>query len=394
MQEERKMILQMVEDGKISPEDGTKLIKALSSGQEKETTTSSAVSRKSKDESEAKTSDSTDLSTRIDWDESNRHHDESWRKYREEQGEKGSPLSEGARWFTEFVDSAVHKIKELDLDFNFGNAQEINHIFQHTSMQERTFELSLENGSIELQPWDEADGKIECSAKVYKAENEEDARRIFLDETVFETKDEKLCFYTKSKKIKLQATVYVPRERFEKLSLYTFNGHLHVNGLNSISLSAKAVNGSINMEGVHADVLEVETVNGPIDLDGGSSQRADFRTVHGSIDINGHIEDIDAESVNGSVNCHFHGREGGHVSLTATTGSVFLAVPEEICTEGKLKTNVGNYHWKLPNVEVLDEKRDFIQKTLTFVSNPDKSAVLRVDAGTKTGSVSVKTHDR
>ncbi|WP_160112486.1 DUF4097 family beta strand repeat-containing protein [Salicibibacter kimchii] len=394
MQEERRMILQMVEDGKISPEDGTKLIKALSSGKEKETTTSSATSRKSKDENKTETTDRTDLSTRIDWDQSNRHHDEYWRRHREEQGDKGSPLSEGARWFTEFVDSAVHKIKELDLDFNFGSAQEINHIFQHTSMKERMFELSLENGSIDLQPWDEVDGKIACSAKVYKAENEEDARRIFLEETVFETVDDELHFYTKSKKIKLQATVYVPRERFEKLSLYTFNGHLQGNGLNSITLSAKAVNGSINMEGVHADMLEVETVNGPIDIDGASSERADLRTVHGSIDINGDIEDLDAESVNGSVNCHFHRKEGGHVSLTATTGSVFLAVPEEIRTEGTLKTNVGNYHWKLPNVEVLDEKRDFIQKTLTLVSNPDEPSVLRVDAGTKTGSISVKTHDR
>ncbi|QQK81556.1 DUF4097 domain-containing protein [Salicibibacter cibi] len=394
MQEERKMILQMVEDGKISPEDGSKLIKALSSGKEKETTTSSATTRKSKEEDKTETSGSTDLSTTIDWDKSNRHYDESWRNYREDRDAKGSPFSEGARWFTEFVDSAVHKIKELDLDFNFGSAQEINHIFQHTNMQERIFELSLENGSIDIQPWDGEDGKIECSAKIYKAENEEDARRIFLEDTVFESVDEELHFYTKSKKIKLQATVYVPRERFEKLSLYTFNGHLNMNGLNSVALSAKVVNGSINMEDVRADVLEAETVNGVIDLDGATSERADLRTVHGSIDINGNIEDIDAESVNGSVNCYFDGKEGGHVSLAATTGSVFLAVPEDIRTEGKLKTNVGNYHWKLPNVEVLDEKRDFIQKTLTFVSNPDQSAVLRVDAGTKTGSVSVKTHNR
>ncbi|SDI44579.1 DUF4097 family beta strand repeat-containing protein [Natribacillus halophilus] len=388
MMEERKMILQMVEEGKISPEDGSKLIRALSPENEKKTT-SSAATRKSAEEP---TSSSTDLSTKIDWEESNRHHDESRR--RDEEGAKGSPLSEGARWFSEFVDSTVHKIRELDLDFNFGSAQEINHIFQHTNMKERTFDLSLENGSIDIRPWDEADGKIECNAKVYKAENEEDARRIFLEDAVFESVEDKLHFYTKSKKIKLEATVYVPRERFDKLSLYTFNGHLHMTGLSGTSLTAKAVNGSIDIEDVHADVLEAETVNGPIDIDGGASERADLRTVHGTIDINGRLQDIDAESVNGSVNCRYEGKESGHVSLAATTGSVFLVVPEGIRTEGKLKTNVGNYHWKLPNVEVLDENRDFIQKTLSLVSNPEESAVLRVDASTKTGSISLKTHDR
>ncbi|MBB6450350.1 DUF4097 and DUF4098 domain-containing protein YvlB [Geomicrobium halophilum] len=390
--EERKMILKMVEEGKISAEDGSKLIKALTPENEKKTTSSEATSRKSKEE--PRYTSSTDLTTKINWDESNRHFDESAKQRQEEWEGKGSPWSEGARWFTDFVDTAVHKIKEMDLDFNFGSAQDINHIFQHTNMKERNFDLSVENGSIDIQPWDEADGKVECSAKVYKAESEEDARRIFLEDTVFESVDGELRFYTKSRKIKLQATVYVPKERYEKLSVYTFNGHLHVNGINAISLSAKAVNGGLEIEDIHTTKLEAETVNGPIDIRGGSVERADLRTVHGTIDIDGDVQDIDAESVNGSVNCRVLESKSGHASLRATTGSVFIAVPEGVRTEGKLRTNVGNYHWKLPNVEVVDEKRDFIQKSLTLVSNPDQSTVFRVDASTKTGSVSLKTHDR
>lgn len=154
--EERKMILKMIDEGKISAEDGEKLMRAISNHSSNiEPTVSSSTTR-----------DKSQLSTDVNWEEGNRRFDEQADQNVNQ--DDNNRWSEGARWFSDFVESAVTKIKELDLDFNFGNAVEVNHIFQHTGMSEDLFNLSLENGAVELKTWDEPDVKLECTAKFTK----------------------------------------------------------------------------------------------------------------------------------------------------------------------------------------------------------------------------------
>ncbi|GAK11664.1 DUF4097 domain-containing protein [Geomicrobium sp. JCM 19039] len=380
--EERKMILKMIDEGKISAEDGEKLMKAIGNQEKKQSTVSSSTTR-----------ETSELSTQVNWDEGNKRFDERENE-RQNGSDESSRWSEGARWFSDFVESAVTKIKELDLDFNFGNAVEVNHIFQHTNMTEELFEVSLENGTIDVVVWDEEDVKVDCKAKVYKADGEEEARDAFLENTVLESVGGELHLYTKSKRLKVNATIYVPKKKLDKLKLYTFNGKISLRDVDSTYVTVKSVNGSLELEDLKADVLEAEAMNGTIHIKGGQSERIDLRTANGTIDIEGSFDDIDAESLNGTINCRLRDVKEGRASLNATTGSIYVVVPDEIGTKAKLKTNVGNYHWKLPNVDVLEEKRDFIQKTLSLVSNPSYEQQLRIEASTKTGSVSLKSEGR
>ncbi|MBM7631254.1 DUF4097 family beta strand repeat-containing protein [Geomicrobium sediminis] len=377
--EERKMILKMIDEGKISAEDGEKLMRAISNNSSNtEPTVSSSTTR-----------DKSQLSTEVNWEEGNRRFDEQ--SDQNVNQDDNNRWSEGARWFSDFVESAVTKIKELDLDFNFGNAVEVNHIFQHTGMSEDLFNLSLENGAVELKTWDEPDVKLECTAKVYKASHVEEARNSFLENTVFESIDNELHFYTKSKRIKLNTTVYLPKKKLEKVKLYTFNGKVTVADADTTYLSIKSVNGSLDVDSVKTELLEAEALNGTVHVKGGTIDRIDLRTANGSVELDGSYKDIDAEALNGTIHCHFKDVKTGYASLNAGTGSVKVIVPDQVSTKAKLKTNVGSYHWKLPNVDVHEEKRDFIQKTLTLVSNPNFEDQIRIDASTKTGSISIKT---
>jgi DUF4097 and DUF4098 domain-containing protein YvlB len=58
-----------------------------------------------------------------------------------------------------------------------------------------------------------------------------------------------------------------------------------------------------------------------------------------------------------------------------------------------LRTNVGNYKCLLDNIEVKEEKSEFMQKYYQFVSNPDATPTLRLEASAKTGAITVQDHE-
>ncbi|SFQ10421.1 DUF4097 family beta strand repeat-containing protein [Salibacterium halotolerans] len=396
MEEERKLILKMVEDGKISPEDGSKLLKAVNDGDgEKQTEESNQsvsgpdTGASRKEEEKTGPSTETSLPTRVSGRQESRS---DWNTDREQEKQEDH-RSGAATGFYDFIDSAVRKIKELDLDFNFGPYQEVHHIFQHKNIEQPSLDISLENGSLEWRPWDEADVKLECDVKVYKSRTQEEARQEFLKETVFEVDDTHLRFYTRTKTMKVDAVLYVPRRTYESLNLYTFNGHLRGKEVKVNSLSAKAVNGSLTIEQPDTMKCHLETVNGPVKVTGGRIDVGDVKTMNGTIELNADIRDLEAESVNGTIDALMRVSQDARAALSATTGSIFVTVPPEIRTEGHLRTNVGNYNYSLRDMDIHEEKKDFIQKSLRFTSNTEASPRLRLNAQTKTGSISVKPED-
>src|SRR5690554_2888053 len=138
MHEERKMILKMIEDGKISAEEGLQLLNALKDDKKD----------RGEKEVEKEVSQSRELSQEVDWDSGSSY----------SQTERKSP-SFAAR-FSDFVEDTVQKIKEFDLDFNFGSSVDIEHIFQHHEDHIEKVDISLENGNLTFRPWDEKDVRV------------------------------------------------------------------------------------------------------------------------------------------------------------------------------------------------------------------------------------------
>lgn len=383
LEEERKLILKMIDEGKISAEDGVKLLEALN-----DPTDTGDRSQKQAGQS-SETTTTTSLSTKVNWEEGNKQWDK-WNETRSEREKK----PDFASMFTEFIDSAFQKIKEFDLDFNFGPYEEIHHIFQHKNLQEKRIDVALENGSIDVKPWKENDVKIECQVKMYRGNSSEEARREFLKETVFETDDNELRFYTKTKAMKMKATMYVPEKSYDRLHMYTFNGHLTLDDVHAEKVLGKAMNGSVTFNNLEADTVEGETVNGAITIQNGAYDTVYLKTISGSIHFNAKVEDVEAESVNGTINSTFSLEEDGKAKLSTVTGSIIANVPPHIKTEGYLSTSVGNIHYHVNELHILEEKKDFMQKSLKFVSQVDGSPRLLLDASSKTGSLTVKEKDR
>ncbi|WYP25785.1 DUF4097 domain-containing protein [Alkalihalobacillus sp. FSL W8-0930] len=362
--EEKKMILKMIEDGKVTAEEGIKLLQAIE-----------------KDDS---TSSSTQLSTEVNWEKGNESRENKTK----------SDAGSYATKFTDFVETAFKKIKEADFDFNFGSHVVVDHTFHHRDETPEVIDVSLENGAITLIPWEESDIRVECQAHVYRVKDSEEARRIFLQETAFAVEDKKLTFHSKVKSLKVKTTIYVPKSSYDRVKLYSFNGEIAASHLEVDTLDVNTLNGALSFEGVKAKKANVETVNGSIQLKDSTIHLVDAKTLNGTVFVGGKIQDADIEAINGTLTYELESLdEAGFAELKTTTGTIHIHVPSTIRLEGKFKTNVGGVSNAMADSEVLEEKKDFANRSLHFVGNPSASPRVKVSAVSNTGSIKAKDLD-
>lgn len=391
MSEERKMVLKMIEDGKITAEEGSQLLEALkddSTGEVKEDIS------KVKDAKEAQEA-SFDTDSKATSDEA-RPEDGYVSKDVNWDAEGGFRRAEEkvetfASRFSDFIEDAVYKIKEFDLDFNFGNSIEVQHIFHHSGAHIEEARVHVENGNVEFLPWDGNDVRVECNVKVYKVQDAEEARRTFLNNVTFEVSDDKLTLESKKKTMKVNTVVRVPRAELEKTKIYAFNGKITGERVSAEKIEMQTVNGRIQFDYLHADKAKLETVNGTISVHYLDAEKADIKTVNGTVTVNSARGDADAETLNGTIHFGLTDPTFARAYLKSTTGSVHVSVPTRMKTEGVLKSTIGNIDCDLPKMTIIDEKRDFASKRVSFISNKNGDRQLYLEVEATTGSIHVKS---
>jgi DUF4097 and DUF4098 domain-containing protein YvlB len=362
--EERKRILKMIQDGKLTAEEALPLLEQLEND---------SKTLEGKEEAIL-----TELSTTVNW----------------ESGQTGSKTKSAKKVkdsLLDFVDKAFKKIKDFDLDFNFGSSVSVQHIFQHSEVYLTDLDIDVANGSVKIVPWSERDVRVECQAKVYQVESHDEARRVFLQDVLFSIEGGKLKYSVQKKKLKVDATIYVPEAAYEAISIRLFNGRIDGEKLQVQKFKAKTANGRITVNHFQTDSFEVETANGHITAKNLVSKKVEAETINGTIQVSGLYSKADIQSFNGNVICTVTSRECETVFIKSTTGNVDLYVPKNGSIQGELKSNIGNIQCDLPNVEKMDQKSEIIQKYLKFKTKKiEKAEPLLVDIETKTGSILVQ----
>lgn len=364
MKEERKRILTMVEEGKLSVDEALTLLEELQNDQ------------KNMEQKQADIIN--ELSTAVQFEEAKKD-EAAYAKYQ----------STKEKIF-DFVDTALKKIKEIDLDLNFGQSVDISHIFQHGNAELNDIDIDLANGSINLVAWDQPDVRVECKAKVYRVENQDQARQNFLRDVTFTLEGGKLRFLTQQKWMKLEAVMFVPKVQYDKVRVRLFNGTVSGGQMNVTDLRVKTANGKIKLEHLVGKKAEVETANGKIKLKHSQFDELEAETINGAIKVEGDFKKVDTQSFNGNVSVLIRGDRAEWIHAKTTTGPIELFVPEGTPVDGELKTNLGGFNLNLVGVQILEEKSEMIQKSLRFqsVNHPDK--MLKIYADTKSGSIAVQ----
>ena len=362
--EERRRVLKLVEEGKITAEEALILLEQLEQVSEEK--------KKKVDEMV------TALSTKIELEEAGE---------KEPTPVKWSSLKE--KLFG-FLDITVRKLKDFDLDFNFGPHYEVRHIFQQSSTPFQTIDIEIANGGVKVIPWDESEVRVECDARVYKVESQEAARHSFLRNAVFTLDNGHFRFLVPKQHLKVDTTIYIPEELYEDGNIRIFNGDVHITKLRMKKAHLKAVNGAITAEGCSGEKAQFETVNGAIKIKHSSINNLEVENINGLIDISGEYQKVNMQSFSGSIIGRLEEIEGGAILAKTVTGSVTLFLPEGIHLEGEFKSNIGGFLYDYPGITVINEKNETIQKWLRFQAHPDRNRTTHIYADTKTGSISLK----
>lgn len=357
--EEKKRILKLVEEGKLSADEALSLLEALGSA---------AEGKQIK----------TELSTQVNYENEKTNHQSSYKE------------SSTKTKIFDFLDSAIKKIKDLDLDFNFGNSIEVNHIFHHQDVFLKDLDIDVANGSVKLIPWNEQDVRIECQAKVYKVENQTDARQSFLQDVLFSIEAGKLRFSAQKKQMKVNAIVYIPKNSYDFMKIRMFNGPISCEKLDVINFKAKTANGKITVTGIFSNQAEIETANGHINVINGQIDDLEVETINGSIQVGGSYEKLNVQSFHGHVDCRLNDNRCKTALIKTTSGNVDVHLPAYLNIDGEFKSNLGAFSCEFEGMTVLEEKKEVVQKLLRFKVDQQAVNQMNLYIDSKTGSIKLK----
>ncbi|MDZ5474121.1 DUF4097 domain-containing protein [Bacillus sp. 31A1R] len=365
MNEEKKRILKMVETGRLTVEEALKLLEELDKSQK-------AMEKKQEEMMG-------ELSTVVHFEEAKKEHSSS-----------GAKVQSAKEKILDFVDTAIKKIKDFDLDFNFGHSVEISHIFHQSDVYLKDIDIDISNGSVQVIPWDQNDVRVECEAKVYRVETVEEARNIFLKDVLFSIGGERLRFSTQQKWMKINAKIYIPKTDYDHVKIRMFNGPIASENLTVDNYKVKTANGKIDMIAIKSKSVEAETANGKITVENSVIEDFEAETINGSINIEGDFRKVDVHSFNGDIRCSTMSTRCEFIEAKATTGSIKLILPEQSAVSGELRSNLGGFDIDFDGIQVIEEKSEVVQKYMSFKPQIHNHLITRVLADTKTGSIKLK----
>ncbi|KPL59484.1 DUF4097 family beta strand repeat-containing protein [Rossellomorea vietnamensis] len=367
MNEERKRILDMLENGTISAQEAVALLEALD---------------KKPHTSKPKEKDFLDEFVSIFQDDK--------KEEKEHTSHSGNPKDK----LMDFMNSALHKIKNFDFDFQWNQSVELSHVYQQPNTNFEKIDIDVANGKVELIPWDGEEVRVECEAKVYRTEDHEEARKQFMENTSFAVDGDTLYYSTQLKWMKVDSKLYIPKHQYKRISVRLFNGGLKAGDLDVQDLRAKAANGKIQIDRLTSKKAEVETSNGAISILNAKADHVEAESINGKVHVEGDISYSDVQSLNGNIVCALTGEKSDTVHAKTVTGNIDLFVPENINISGEAKSNFGSFKVELQGIDVLEEKNEVVQKSIRFSRKTDSADKLHLFAETKAGSVLIKKHEQ
>lgn len=382
MNQDRKRILEMVQEGKLSAQEAIILLDALEGG-DAESTAAEPSSPKTSSKAGSK-AESTAGSTG----------DSTWNKQSQSK-ESGSgddtfysQIEQAGERIFDFVNTALRKIK--DVDWQITQSVEVPHVFQQADEQIDRIDIDIANGPVRLIAWDQQEVRVECQAKVYRVEDRDEGRSYFLDNTVFSQENGLLCFATKSKWMRVETTAYIPRKIYKKMAVRVFNGEMTGELLETEHLIVKTTNGKVDLTGISGKKLDIDTVNGQIKVIDLNTDSIEAETVNGAIDVSGFCRKAELKSFNGNIHCTLEHSGTEMIEAKAVTGNIYVNVPDTATIDGEVRSNLGSYKLDLEGINVLHEKKEVIQKQMKFKRSGTDDQTLYLEADTKTGSVFIR----
>jgi DUF4097 and DUF4098 domain-containing protein YvlB len=424
LKEERRMILQMIEEGKITVDEGVALLEALertrvkneeATEQQAETNEESKVVQNQEDQNESGSSMEQELdeirklkkeketgkeysetyrrTPIVDIDLENLKHEiiSKADKIRKEMSTQGRSMG---TLLGELVEKIITKVKDIDFDFDFGNHIKVEREFTGTMPAGGIVELGTVNGSVKMIGWDRDEYRIEVKGWV-RAENSTEAM-VLLNECIhFDEDEEQLTLKINRRKgVKAALQVYLPDRLLKEIDVLTSNGSIHAEGLKIGDGKLETNNGSITLENCEGTNLLCVSSNGKIVMDGSNMNEVYVKTSNGAIRLSGIYNKVKCRSSNGGIRYVLKSPAEGNLDLKTTNGTIEVKVPSyEMKVQGELNTTFGSLECNLPNIEIVSAFKEVNQRTLRFQSTLEAGKTLDIACQTSNGAIRVYANE-
>lgn len=380
MSEERKMILKMLEEGKINSEEAAKLLEALNEN----------------DEPNFEKSNSNNYSKSKNFqDEIHKFRDRlnDWKKdfkssYNQKDFDKiVDDFNNKAENFGKNIASTTVNIVDRMVDFvgSFVDTNTFNSFSGYNAKIKKlnfpysenlTLDVIGINGSIIVKT--HADDEIKINSKIRSSNASENI--VVLEENG----DEKKVKFDNPENLSLSISheVFIPEKKIKNLTISTTNGKIYIEDVKSELIETTTSNSNIELMGTNSEKLNLSTKNAKLQISYVISKKINIDANNALIDIK-HLktEAINAITANGRINLenvqNYEDSNNINISFRTKNGNIKVNMNDTIDRGYKVKANT-----TLNGINLLIPKLKY--KTL----NPNNISGNMVEAETEDYSLS------
>lgn len=401
MQNERKRILTMLENGTISTDEALTLLEALSEKDAvKKPAGFSLDAEPVYSEESAQGKAQQQKATEEAYTEPGKE-DASKEKGSSKYGWSGTSAEEFMEdirkdltnvgdQFMQFMQSAVQKVKQFDMENPFGASTTFEHKTQKDGKDVEELIVDIDHGKLSIVPGEGDEITAVFTVKTFTSSSEEDAKKEFLEKLIFVADDRSLRISCNSKTIQVNTVLTVPKKMYRKISVRLLNGGFDMRNLEVDVLRVKTANGKVNASYVKAGEVDIETLNGEIRLLSLESNEVETQTLNGLIYIDGKVKDTEARTLNGTISVTTSHEAPEKVDVKSVGGNIELYLPTSLSLVGSITSTIGSLNLKLPDIENTSTQDQLLHRSMNFKKDAEDSpSNLHIFAESKTGSVLV-----
>ncbi|RHW39895.1 hypothetical protein D1B33_03325 [Lysinibacillus yapensis] len=401
MENERKRILKLVENGTITTEEAIVLLEALT--KEQNSTTTNVVpltstneekdahayreysqTEQTQDEKKSKTTGFEDLFGKaFNSKESNKKMDEFMNDLKQD-------LTQFSDRIMGLMGSTFSKIKDFDLEFPFGEKVQFekNYVFEQDEVN--SLEVEIPNGKVELVKAENHQLLVEASVKTSVQNHDEEQTKAHFEEKFVQLVNGKLTISVAAKMSQVNLRIAVPEKLYDLVLIRLLNGGVTIQNLDAQLIKVKTYNGAVKIDHATFQHGDIETGNGAIELRHVNGEDIEAETGNGRIYIDGEVKEVEAESVNGAVVITTNDQDARKIKAQTVAGAVEIYIPKSLSLEGQVTTNFGKADIVLPDIAARLEEDQFLQKTYHFEKIMEDAKLLKVNGESRTGSIIVR----
>lgn len=278
---------------------------------------------------------------------------------------------------------------EVNLKVPSLTATKYSEEFVYPDSQASILDFKIANGNISFKQSKTNEIKIQADIKIYGKLENQTPKEAFEERSIITEDGEQLKFHVPNKRIRVNATVFLPAREYDYTSVNVLNGDVSFREYQGKDLFVKSTNGDMDFQKVKAVMLETKGTNGDVTLRNSELRDVIVHTINGDITVKGDYMSSALSTVNGTVRATLTGKESARLETTSVNGTIKIAIPQSIDVEGEASTNFGKIHSRLTDLEIVSEKKDRTSKSNRFRRVKDGQP-LRIVASTTTGNILMK----